>query len=129
MKNKILKKILGILGYKLINKEVIKNERLVSSKSYLKIESLLNTLFKEKKIDTIIQIGANDGIRFDILNNYIKKYKIKSLLVEPIKINYEKLKHLYIKLLNIKPPLLFFEMKLEECYTLNNYEETLKNIL
>ena len=95
MKNKILKKILGILGYKLINKEVIKNERLVSSKSYLKIESLLNTLFKEKKIDTIIQIGANDGIRFDILNNYIKKYKIKSLLVEPIKINYEKLKENY----------------------------------
>ena len=48
MKNKILKKILGILGYILINKEVIKNERLVLSKSYLKIESLLNTLFEEK---------------------------------------------------------------------------------
>jgi len=95
MKNKILKKILGIFGYKLINKEIIKNERLISSKSYLKIDKLLDTLFKEKKINNIIQIGANDGMRFDILNSYIKKYKTKSLLVEPIKINYEKLKENY----------------------------------
>jgi FkbM family methyltransferase len=95
MKNKILKKILGILGYKLINKEIIKNERLISSKSYLKIDKLLDTLFKEKKINNMIQIGANDGILFDILNSYIKKYKPKSLLVEPIKINYEKLKENY----------------------------------
>jgi FkbM family methyltransferase len=92
MKNKILKKILGIAGYKLIEKDIIKNERLISSKSYLKINRLLDTLFKEKKINNIIQIGANDGIRFDVLNAYIKKYKTKSLLVEPIKENYEKLK-------------------------------------
>tara|TARA_B110000977_G_C11035027_1_gene476726 strand:- start:876 stop:1628 length:753 start_codon:yes stop_codon:yes gene_type:complete len=95
MKNKILKKILGITGYKLINKETIKNERLISSKSYLKIDRLLDSLFNEKKINNIIQIGANDGVRFDILNNYIKKYKTKSILVEPIKENYEKLKENY----------------------------------
>ena len=95
MKNKILKKILGVAGYKLIEKEVIKNERLISSKSYLKIDRLLDTLFKDKKISNIIQIGANDGIRFDILNGYIKKYKTKSILVEPIKENYEKLKKNY----------------------------------
>ena len=92
MKNKILKKILGIAGYKLIEKEIIKNERLISSKSYLKIDKLLDTLFKDKKINNVIQIGANDGVRFDILNSYIKKYKTKSVLVEPIKENYEKLK-------------------------------------
>jgi|TARA_B110000967_G_scaffold36507_1_gene35740 FkbM family methyltransferase len=95
MKNKILKKILGIAGYKLIEKEIIKNERLISSKSYLKIDKLLDTLFKDKKINNIIQIGANDGVRFDILNSYIKKYKTKSILVEPIKENYEKLKKNY----------------------------------
>ena len=40
---------------------------------------------------------TKEQVRF-ILNNYIKKYKIKSLLVEPIKINYEKLKENYKKL-------------------------------
>ena len=95
MKNKILKKILGVIGYKLIEKEIIKNERLISNKSYLKIDSLLDTLFEEKKISNLIQIGANDGIRFDILNSYIKKHKTKSILVEPIKENYEKLKKNY----------------------------------
>ena len=95
MKNKILKKILGVAGYKLIEKKIIKNERLISSKSYLKIDKLLDTLFKDKKINNIIQIGANDGVRFDILNSYIKKYKTKSILVEPIKENYEKLKKNY----------------------------------
>ena len=95
MKNKILKKILGIIGYKLIEKDVFKNERLISNKTYLKIDKLLNTLFQEKNIVTLIQIGANDGERFDILNSYIKKYKTESLLVEPIKENYEKLKKNY----------------------------------
>ena len=95
MKNKILKKILGLFGYKLIEKEVFKNERLISSKSYLTIDKLLKTLFEEKKINYLIQIGANDGERFDVLNYYIKKYQTKSLLVEPIKENYEKLKKNY----------------------------------
>ena len=95
MKNKILKKILGLFGYKLIEKEVFKNERLVSDKSYLTIDKLLKTLFEEKKINYLIQIGANDGERFDVLNYYIKKYQTKSLLVEPIKENYEKLKKNY----------------------------------
>jgi len=95
MKNKILKKILGIIGYKLIEKDVFKNERLISSKTYLKIDRLLDTLFQKKNIVNLIQIGANDGERFDILNSYIKKYKTKSLLVEPIKENYEKLKKNY----------------------------------
>jgi FkbM family methyltransferase len=50
---------------------------------------------KKKKVKFLIQVGANDGIRFDILNSYIKKYKINSLLVEPIKENFENLKKNY----------------------------------
>jgi|TARA_B100000795_G_C22738708_1_gene414393 FkbM family methyltransferase len=95
MHNKIFKKILGLFGYKLIDKKVFKNDRLLSTKSHLKINRLLENLFKEKKINNLIQIGANDGERFDILNTYIKKYKIKSLLVEPIKQNFDKLKNYY----------------------------------
>jgi hypothetical protein len=49
MKNKLLKKILGIFGYKLIDKELFKNERVISSKSYLTIKRLLKNLFEKKK--------------------------------------------------------------------------------
>ena len=95
MKNKILKKLAGVLGYKLIDKNYIKNERILKKNSYLNTERILNFLFKNKKIDYLIQIGANDGLRFDTLNSYIKKYEIKSLLVEPIKKNFDDLKKNY----------------------------------
>ena len=84
MKHKLLKKIIGIFGYKLIEKDFSKNERLISSKSFLKIDKLLKVIFDEKNIHNLIQVGANDGKRFDILNFFIKKYECKSLLVEPI---------------------------------------------
>ena len=95
MMHKLLTKIMGIFGYKLINKDVFKNSRLISSKSYFKIDQLLEILFKEKRISYLIQVGANDGKRFDILNQYIKKYNTKSLLVEPIKENFYELKKNY----------------------------------
>ena len=91
MKHKIVKEIIGHFGYKLIEKNASKNERLISNNSFLKIDKLLKILFLEKKISTLIQIGANDGERFDLLNFFIKKYPCKSLLVEPIKDNFEKL--------------------------------------
>ena len=93
MMHKLLTKIMGIFGYKLINKDVFKNSRLISSKSYFKIDQLLEILFKEKRISYLIQVGANDGKRFDILNQYIKKYNTKSLLVEPIKENFYELRN------------------------------------
>jgi len=95
MSHKLFNKITGILGFKLIEKELFKNEKLISSKSYLKINKLLEILFDERKISNLIQIGANDGHRFDILNFYIKKYHTKSLLVEPINENFNKLKENY----------------------------------
>ena len=91
MKHKLLKKIIGIFGYKLIEKNFFKNERFISSKSFLKIDKLLEVMFDEKKINNLIQVGANDGKRFDILNFFIKKYKCKSLLVEPIQEYFDQL--------------------------------------
>jgi len=85
MNNKLLKKISGFFGYKLIDKDYIKNKRIIENTTYLTINKVLNFLFNDKKINCLIQIGANDGLRFDILNQYIKKYKTKSILVEPIK--------------------------------------------
>tara|TARA_B100002019_G_C21225866_1_gene577336 strand:- start:766 stop:1518 length:753 start_codon:yes stop_codon:yes gene_type:complete len=101
---KILKKIVGTLGFKLAEKNTVKNDRLISSNSYLKIDRILNYLFLSNKLKTIIQIGANDGMRFDVLNKYIKKYNPKVILVEPIKSNFLDLKKNYKNQKN-----LFFE--------------------
>ena len=50
MKNKIFKKIIGILGYKLIDKNHIKNNKSLNDNSYLNNEKILNYLFSQKKI-------------------------------------------------------------------------------
>lgn len=95
MKNKILKKIAGTIGYKLIDKNHVKNNRILEKNSYLKNEKILKYLFDQKVINYLIQVGANDGLRFDSLNYYIKKYNIRSILVEPIKENFKDLKNNY----------------------------------
>ena len=95
MVHKILKKFFGALGYKLVDKNLVKSQRHISSKSHLTVRLLIENLVKKGKIKSLIQIGANDGLRFDILNKYIKEYKIDSLLVEPVPFYYSKLKDNY----------------------------------
>lgn len=89
---KLLKKICGLLGFKLIDKNLIKNERIISKFSYQTLNSLFDKIFSDSLISSVIQIGANDGKRFDILNLFIKKYSPKAILVEPIKKNFTDLK-------------------------------------
>ncbi len=93
---KILKKFVGTLGFKLIDKNLVKNDRLLSDHSHLKIDKILENLFNSKNLNFIIQIGANDGERFDILNKFIKKYYPKVIFVEPIKSSFEDLKKNYL---------------------------------
>ena len=45
MNNKILKKILGLFGYKAIDKNLIKKNRLLSEKSFLSVDRLLKNFF------------------------------------------------------------------------------------
>jgi hypothetical protein len=66
--------------------------------SNLTVEKILSHLFKRKYIKYIVQIGANDGVSYEHINYFIKKYKIKSLLVEPIKNNFKFLVKNYKKL-------------------------------
>ena len=65
MNNKILKKIVGLFGYRLIEKRVIKNERLLSKNSSLNINKILESIFLKNNIQNLIKIGANDGLLFD----------------------------------------------------------------
>ena len=96
MNNKIFKKFCGILGYRIIDKNLFRNKRLISTYSVQNIKNFLSKLFIENKINNIVQIGANDGVIFDDLNEFINRYEIQSLLVEPIKDNFDKLKEKYI---------------------------------
>ena len=83
---------------------MIKNERLLSKNDILSTDTILMNLFDQNKFNALIQIGSNDGLRFDNLNKLIKKYKPKSILVEPIKEYFDQLKINYEKYNNI-----FFE--------------------
>ena len=95
MQNKLLKKICGLFGYRLTDKVFFKNNRLISTHSFLNIKKVLSELFIQNEINSIIQIGANDGVRFDELNEFINTYKTECLLVEPIKDNFIKLREKY----------------------------------
>ena len=98
---KILTKIIGWFGYKLVEKKLIKNNRIISRNSYLNIFKILEFIFSSKNIQTVVQIGSNDGDRFDQLNLFLKKYKTKAILVEPVKEYFNKLKLNYDNQKNI----------------------------
>ena len=95
MLRKFIKKIAGIYGFKLIDKNLIKNDRLLSENNLSSLNNILETLFKKRLINQLIQIGSNDGERFDIINKFIKKYSVNCILVEPIKIYFNQLKQNY----------------------------------
>ena len=84
MKNKFLKKVINLFGYKLIEKKLVKNNRILSKNAVLNLRLILSNIFEKNNIKNLVQIGANDGISFDELNYFIKKNKVKSVLVEPI---------------------------------------------
>ena len=122
MTNKILKKIVGAFDYKLVEKNLIKNNRLIHSKSILNLNLILKKIFDNQKINCLIQIGANDGSRFDELNIFIKKYKIKSVLVEPINEYFEDLKRNYKNFENVylENSAITVGAKEKEIYVVNN---------
>ena len=101
MTSKLLKKIIGAVGYKLFDKNYVENSRLVNQYSSLSISEILKFLFEKKEITSLMQIGANDGESFDELSLFIKKYQINSILVEPIDEHFQKLENLYSSLNNV----------------------------
>ena len=100
--NKVLKKFCGIFGYKLLPKSYIKNKNLLLELSSLKLEKIISNLVEKKIINSLIQIGANDGMSHDHLNSIIKKFKLKSLLLEPIKKYFLDLQNNYSNYENVR---------------------------
>ena len=56
---KLLKKICGLIGFKLVDKNLIKNDRLISKFSYHNINTLIDQLFSNGLINSIIQMLPN----------------------------------------------------------------------
>ena len=51
MHYKFLKKILGAIGYKIIDKNLIKNDRLISNYTFLTINRILKDLFNNQLVN------------------------------------------------------------------------------
>jgi FkbM family methyltransferase len=100
--NKFLKKFCGIFGYKLLPKNYIRNKNYLSKFSSLSLEKIISKLVEGKIISSLIQIGANDGVSHDHLHNIIKKFKLESLLLEPIKKYFLLLEKNYSNYKNVK---------------------------
>ena len=60
MKNKIIKKITGLFGYKLVEKDYIKNIRL-SLQIHLNIKNLLNNYCEKNKLKSLLQLEQMMG--------------------------------------------------------------------
>ena len=100
--SKILKKFCGIFGYKLLPKNYIKNKNFLSELSSLNLEKIISNLVEKKIINSLIQIGANDGISHDHLYNIIKQFRLESLLLEPIKETFLNLSNNYSAFKNVR---------------------------
>jgi FkbM family methyltransferase len=100
--SKILKKFCGIFGYKLLPKYYVKNKEYLSKLSSLNLKKIISDLVEKKFINYLIQIGANDGITHDHLHEVIKKFRLQSLLLEPIKETFSNLSNNYSTFKNVR---------------------------
>ena len=98
---KIIKKIISALGYKLIEKKLYKNSINLEILNAINTKDVLKSLYKNNLVNKIVQIGANDGVRFDELRNFLIEFNTKALLVEPIPEYYSNLKKNYKEHKNI----------------------------
>jgi len=91
MKN-LLKKLIDLSKYKIINKKSI-----YSLQEQITRDDFFNIYFSmvEPKEFTFVQLGANNGMHGDPLYEYVKKYNLKGLAVEPEQNSFKQLKENY----------------------------------
>ena len=56
MKNKFLKKFVSLFGYKLVEKNFVKNNRILSKNEAMDLKLILKNIFEKKNIQNLIQI-------------------------------------------------------------------------
>jgi FkbM family methyltransferase len=100
--SKILKKFCGIFGYKLLPKYYVKNKNYLLKLSTLNLKKIIFDLVERKIINSLIQIGANDGVTHDHLHDVIKKFRLQSLLLEPIREHFLDLTNNYLNFENVR---------------------------
>lgn len=94
-KNKIYLNYLRVLNK--FRKKVGKDSILLSLKKVLEIN------FKPSTDFTFVQVGANDGISFDFLFDFVSKRKSQGIVLEPIESYFNELKKNYTFNTNIIP--------------------------
>lgn len=81
-----------------INKAVAKIGYVVSPlDTYFSFKGLLQYRLRRREELTVVQIGANDGVSFDPLHDFIIEHKdrVRGILVEPMKDAFEQLTRTY----------------------------------
>jgi FkbM family methyltransferase len=90
---KIIRKFINLFGIDIV--------RAKSSRKYLpkpcveNVELIVKFYQLMKKPISILQVGACDGVTSDSIYSYIKQGTIQAFLVEPSRVNFEKLKTFY----------------------------------
>ena len=92
-----LRNLITILIFE-IKKKIFKKVR-----THYTLKKILSKTYKEKKEFSFIQIGANDGVSFDDLFDFVSARNSKGIVVEPIKSYYNELKQNYENLPNVIP--------------------------
>lgn len=95
---KIFKKIIDTSGYLILRKqEGFKNQwiPIIPESNKLNLLEFLIKAELDNGWNGLIQIGANDGINSDPFRQFIIKYKLESILIEPNIVVFNKLKNNY----------------------------------
>lgn len=120
---------LFIFIYKVKYKLYFRNYKLYSFK-----RSLEKT-FKKNKEFSFIQVGANDGVSFDDLFDFVKERKSHGVVIEPIKSYFEELTNNYLICPNVVPvnKAVYHQKDILDIYKINpdkssNYPDWVKGI-
>tara|TARA_B100001559_G_C16318132_1_gene537498 strand:+ start:63 stop:812 length:750 start_codon:yes stop_codon:yes gene_type:complete len=93
-KYKLLRKIANLFGFKLVEKNYIKNVAEIEIHA-VKVEKFVDKIIKNNGFKKIIQIGSNDGITDDYVKKIIETHNLESLLIEPSPEPFKRLKENY----------------------------------
>ncbi len=93
-KFKLLRKIVGLFGFKLLEKNFSKNMIEVESHA-IDVDLFVAKIVEKNNFTKIIQIGSNDGETDDYIKKIVQKYNLKGILVEPSPEPFKRLKENY----------------------------------